>query len=692
MPSSHGRSIVAAVFVFALAVSAYAHAQGANPFPQNLQLRDTGPEVAALQKFLNAQSFVVAQTGPGSPGRETSTFGLLTYRALVRYQKAHGLPATGFFGPLTRAAFMATAGSAPSNTSSRSSGAPQQSGPSSTEIPATSSQPLIPLSFPTVSLTFGGGGEGGGGGVTSSNTVTPTPDTTPPVISAIATSSSGFSTSTISWTTDEPATSEVVYGLTTSYGSASSSATLTTSHSIQLSGLYSGSTYHFAVVSADSSGNTATSSDETLTTATATPIVVYLTSTTTTTWAVPNNWSSYNNIQTIGGGGSGGAAGEFNGASGGGGGAWAETFGLSLTPGSSVGYQVGADGAAVAATDHDTVDGNAGGNTWFCNSTSNCRALASSSVEVGSQGGGAGGAGSLYDLTGGSGGLTSTSSEATVSVGLLASGGGSGGSDTDSDNLFTTGGGGAGGPNGNGNNGANNPGSIAASAGGAGDAGAGGAGGTGVVYNNGGNGGNGVEWDSSHGSGGGGGGGFSYDSTQYNTGAGGNGGLYGGGGGGYAYEAGGTVSGAGSQGIIAIKYLPEGANPVPPSAPVSLTLSNTTQTTADVRWSSGGGTTDFYYVAAGTGSTPSCSSGTLVDGTSFTLSGLYVGENYTVAVCAVDQYGTMSAPATANTTTLTYSDAGSPPAVAAAAGYNVATFYDDFSTSSDIDLNNTGDM
>jgi len=31
-------------------------------------------------------------------------FGLKTYRALVTFQKANGLPATGFFGPLTRAA------------------------------------------------------------------------------------------------------------------------------------------------------------------------------------------------------------------------------------------------------------------------------------------------------------------------------------------------------------------------------------------------------------------------------------------------------------------------------------------------------------------------------------------------------------------------------------------------------------
>ncbi len=88
-----------------------------------------------------------------------------------------------------------------------------------------------------------------------------------PVISNISSGSPGASTSTITWTTDENANSEVVYGLTTSYGSASSSASLVISHSISLTGLSAGTTYHFAVVSADSLGTTATSTDQTFTTA-----------------------------------------------------------------------------------------------------------------------------------------------------------------------------------------------------------------------------------------------------------------------------------------------------------------------------------------------------------------------------------------------------------------------------------------
>jgi phosphodiesterase/alkaline phosphatase D-like protein len=75
--------------------------QGAT-FSENLTLGNVNPEVKALQIYLNAHGYTLASTGPGSPGNETDKFGLLTKTALVRFQKAHGIPATGFFGPMTR--------------------------------------------------------------------------------------------------------------------------------------------------------------------------------------------------------------------------------------------------------------------------------------------------------------------------------------------------------------------------------------------------------------------------------------------------------------------------------------------------------------------------------------------------------------------------------------------------------------
>lgn len=109
---------------------------------------------------------------------------------------------------------------------------------------------------------------GDGAGAAASSTLvtfttqasTTPPDTTPPTISAVA-SSTTATTATVSWTTDEPATSAVNYGLTAAYGAASSSPALATSHALQLAGLVPNTAYHFSVVSADASGNTASTSD-----------------------------------------------------------------------------------------------------------------------------------------------------------------------------------------------------------------------------------------------------------------------------------------------------------------------------------------------------------------------------------------------------------------------------------------------
>lgn len=76
----------------------------ASTFTRNLTIGSTGPDVLALQKFLNAKGFTLALAGPGSPGNETSMFGALTRAALAKYQAAHGIaPAAGYFGPITMA-------------------------------------------------------------------------------------------------------------------------------------------------------------------------------------------------------------------------------------------------------------------------------------------------------------------------------------------------------------------------------------------------------------------------------------------------------------------------------------------------------------------------------------------------------------------------------------------------------------
>ncbi len=93
----------------------------------------------------------------------------------------------------------------------------------------------------------------------------------PPVISAVQVTPASNS-ATVTWTTDEPATSHVDYGTTAAYelGSADD-ATLSTAHSLSFGGLAPSSPYHVRVVSTDAYGNTTTGADVTLTTAPAPP-------------------------------------------------------------------------------------------------------------------------------------------------------------------------------------------------------------------------------------------------------------------------------------------------------------------------------------------------------------------------------------------------------------------------------------
>ena len=102
-----------------------------------------------------------------------------------------------------------------------------------------------------------------GNTATSSNQTFATLRNSPPVITSISSGIPSDTSATVTWTTDEPATSQVNYGTTTGYGSASSSAALVTSHSITLTGLTAETTYHFQIQSTDSLANTATSSDQT---------------------------------------------------------------------------------------------------------------------------------------------------------------------------------------------------------------------------------------------------------------------------------------------------------------------------------------------------------------------------------------------------------------------------------------------
>jgi hypothetical protein len=86
------------------------------------------------------------------------------------------------------------------------------------------------------------------------------PDSTPPVLTNIRTLAVSARTASIGWDTNEPATSQVQYGLTTAYGTVTTlDPQLVTSHAVTLSNLQPGVTYHFSVLSRDGAGNLATS-------------------------------------------------------------------------------------------------------------------------------------------------------------------------------------------------------------------------------------------------------------------------------------------------------------------------------------------------------------------------------------------------------------------------------------------------
>ncbi|OGG44176.1 hypothetical protein A2841_03085 [Candidatus Kaiserbacteria bacterium RIFCSPHIGHO2_01_FULL_48_10] len=73
-------------------------------FTRSLDVGNSGDDVLALQKFLNAYGFTISDSGVGSPGNETTYFGGKTRAALAKFQAANGIsPAVGYFGPKTRA-------------------------------------------------------------------------------------------------------------------------------------------------------------------------------------------------------------------------------------------------------------------------------------------------------------------------------------------------------------------------------------------------------------------------------------------------------------------------------------------------------------------------------------------------------------------------------------------------------------
>ena len=141
---------------------------------------------------------------------------------------------------------------------------------------------------------------------TPSPSSTPSPDTTPPTISNIkATPNTQADPSLvivdISWTTSEPADSEVEYGITTGYGFTNGLATslyTNQERSVVFSSAGTASIYHYRVKSKDAAGNLATSGDQTFTITLAQPSISITSPASNSSYAsgatIPITWQSTN--------------------------------------------------------------------------------------------------------------------------------------------------------------------------------------------------------------------------------------------------------------------------------------------------------------------------------------------------------------------------------------------------------------
>lgn len=94
-------------------------------------------------------------------------------------------------------------------------------------------------------------------------------DTVAPIITTAESVVASASGGTLTWSTGEASSTQVQYGVSSSYGTTTTETDTSprvSPHSVVLSGLQACTTYHYRIVSKDTAGNTLTGSDKTFTT------------------------------------------------------------------------------------------------------------------------------------------------------------------------------------------------------------------------------------------------------------------------------------------------------------------------------------------------------------------------------------------------------------------------------------------
>lgn len=223
----------------------------------NLREGNRGEQVAMLQRMLAQDSSLYPE------GTVSGYFGKLTAAAVKRFQQKHGIEQVGNVGPKTLKKLNEIFGKIAADLDL---GVPGDHGNGTTKLTICHKGQTITVGAPAVQAHVKHGDTTGAcGGGTGTTT-----DATAPTISGLSVSSIASTSATIMWTTNESATGKVYYGTVNPLvlGSATnvSTSTLSTGHTLSLTGLSASTTYYYVVESMDASNNTATSSQAQFTT------------------------------------------------------------------------------------------------------------------------------------------------------------------------------------------------------------------------------------------------------------------------------------------------------------------------------------------------------------------------------------------------------------------------------------------
>ncbi|OHB10027.1 MAG: hypothetical protein A3G05_01910 [Candidatus Zambryskibacteria bacterium RIFCSPLOWO2_12_FULL_45_14] len=244
-------------------------------FVTSLSLGSRGDAVAALQALLAANPNIYPES------LITGYFGKATERALRRLQKENGLEQVGHVGPKTRALLNRLLKDNPiafeDDDDDNATSTNRKRGESRRLCAAVPPghliapgwlkkhdgvRPIVP-ECQTLPKGIAQKGDDWKAGST-------TPDTVAPSIMNLSATTTASTTASITWSTNEKATSTLWYSITTPLNTATATkiekSTWQTSHAYNLSGLIASTTYYYLVRVSDKWNNTTTSAEQSFTT------------------------------------------------------------------------------------------------------------------------------------------------------------------------------------------------------------------------------------------------------------------------------------------------------------------------------------------------------------------------------------------------------------------------------------------